>query len=382
MSVKANAWAKAQVDLACAPYRVLGALADHINKDHQFCWPRIETLAIATGKSERTVKAAIRDLQDRGLVLVAPGPGAGRGKGRGASRYYLACCPKTGGARALPEIAAARAASRRLPAKGMAENGADLGFTECDPLHPVTGDPALTGCNPASLQGAKSGAPLIEEPESEPERENPDGFSLTPPAPADPVGATDRSKGSSGSGTITGADVAAAIEAYSAAAAWSGWTVAKGPHSKTRLAAVKARLRDVGVEGWAAQIALAARQPHLGGDNLRGWRMALDWFVTSGNWTKVAEGQYLPPDSRNVASPVAPLEDYSTEAGLAKLFTVGHKVTPATPHAFACRYRWMVGSWPKEFEDKAFLDTIPKAMVRALNAALRIKEQSKGGPAR
>lgn len=93
----------------------------------------------------------------------------------------------------------------------------------------------------------------------------------------------------------------AAVEAYNEAAGRAGWVKAIGAPNKARQAAIRQRLRECGgLDGWKKQLAIAERQPHLGGANAREWRMNLDWFVNATNWSKVAEGYYLPKGAANV----------------------------------------------------------------------------------
>jgi uncharacterized protein YdaU (DUF1376 family) len=89
-------------------------------------------------------------------------------------------------------------------------------------------------------------------------------------------------------------DVFEAVRLYVEAAKRAGWTGVRGKISGTRKKHVLARLRaEGGLDGWRAQIALAERQPFLGGTNDRGWCMDFDFFVSERGWTKIAEGAYL-----------------------------------------------------------------------------------------
>ena len=62
---------------------VLVQIAMHANNDTGEAWPSVETIAAATGDSERTVRRAIAELEDLGAVIVH------RTKGRGGNRYTL-----------------------------------------------------------------------------------------------------------------------------------------------------------------------------------------------------------------------------------------------------------------------------------------------------
>jgi len=89
MSVEAMAWAFAQPLKPC-PKSVLVALANRADEDGQ-CWPGIEDLEQRTGWNRRSIQRAIKDLQDRGL-LVASFRFKPMG-GQNSNLYRLACSP-------------------------------------------------------------------------------------------------------------------------------------------------------------------------------------------------------------------------------------------------------------------------------------------------
>lgn len=92
-----------------------------------------------------------------------------------------------------------------------------------------------------------------------------------------------------------------AVSLYVEAAKRCGWVVAKKITPK-RQQAVRARLRECGgLAGWREQIALAERQPFLGGANNRGWRMDLDFFASSRGWTHVLEEKYANQNQNEVS---------------------------------------------------------------------------------
>lgn len=83
-----------------------------------------------------------------------------------------------------------------------------------------------------------------------------------------------------------------AFEAYNQAAGRAGWPKAQAM-TKTRKAALKARLKDCGgIEGWNAALAKAEASPHLTGQNDRGWTADLDFLLQAKSFTKLMEGSY------------------------------------------------------------------------------------------
>jgi len=73
MSIQARDWAYS-LALRAPAKPVLVALAEHI-KDQPQCWPSMNRLAEMTGYDRRTVRRAIRKLQDCGLIEVETRPG-------------------------------------------------------------------------------------------------------------------------------------------------------------------------------------------------------------------------------------------------------------------------------------------------------------------
>lgn len=63
------------------------AIAAHANSDGTSAWPKIETIAKESGQSERTVQYHIRELENRGELLVEPGK-----KGPRSNRYSIPVC--------------------------------------------------------------------------------------------------------------------------------------------------------------------------------------------------------------------------------------------------------------------------------------------------
>jgi hypothetical protein len=69
---------------------------------------------------------------------------------------------------------------------------------------------------------------------------------------------------------------------------------------KTQL---KARMKeDFFRENWKAAITKISQTPFLTGTSDRGWRADIDWFLTSGNLTKIIEGKYDSQKSKPIAT--------------------------------------------------------------------------------
>lgn len=252
MTIKALEWAWEQ-DIPRSERDVLMVLANAINKDHEFAFPSQAVIARKVRMTERHVRRLVQLLEGRGLVRTM----AGRGKGRGRepTRYFLACDHHTGEARDLTT------------------------YLECPPVGSqpdITDAPECPPVRPAARSQPDKGCPVQEsEPEegrAKPSKEEPKQSSPQPK----PSGVTCRK----------------AVELFAEAAERCNWVKPKGPHSKTRKAAIVARLKEHGGDGWLEQIAMAETMPFLGGDNDRGWRMTFDWFLKPGNWSKIAEGAY------------------------------------------------------------------------------------------
>ena len=60
-----------------------------------------------------------------------------------------------------------------------------------------------------------------------------------------------------------------------------------------RLSHVKARIREVGEEGFIKAIENINRSSFLKGKNDRGWTISFDWFINPNNFIKVFEGNYI-----------------------------------------------------------------------------------------
>lgn len=69
--------------------------------------------------------------------------------------------------------------------------------------------------------------------------------------------------------------------------------------SHARRAAILARLKEHGLEGWRRAVDLAAASAHLGGPvpttgSHQGWRMDIAWFAKAEHFGKILEGGYAP----------------------------------------------------------------------------------------
>ena len=83
-----------------------------------------------------------------------------------------------------------------------------------------------------------------------------------------------------------------AFDVYNQAADQAGWTKAISL-SKPRAAKLKARLADAGgLDGWCDALQKAAGNTFMAGDNERGWRADLDFFLQQKSFTKLIEGSY------------------------------------------------------------------------------------------
>jgi len=87
-------------------------------------------------------------------------------------------------------------------------------------------------------------------------------------------------------------DVELAFAAYNQAADQADWPKARKP-TKRRVSQLKARLADVGgLDKWRAALRRAVGNPFFAGDNDRGWKADLDFFLQEKSFTKLIEGSY------------------------------------------------------------------------------------------
>lgn len=273
MTIKAVEWALKREGVSATAKLVLVMLCDCINAKDEFAFPSQKRIAEVVGRQERQIRRHLQSLEQAGLIGVLAGAGAGRGKGRTSDRYRIACDHRTG-------------EDRSLDAKTMAQCGSVTGGHLMSAVS-VTGGhlmPAVsvTGGHLRPLQADISGAPYIEEPEKEPELPLPERKELN------------KYMAASGKPKTAKLDGRKALEAYNEAAQRSGWCVVKdlAKVSEARKQAVRARLREHGMEGWVAQLARAEEMPFLRGENDRGWRMGIDYFARPSGWAKIEEGGF------------------------------------------------------------------------------------------
>jgi len=87
-------------------------------------------------------------------------------------------------------------------------------------------------------------------------------------------------------------DVELAFAAYNQAADQADWPKARKP-TKRRVSQLKARLAEAGgLDGWRAALRRAVGNPFFAGDNERGWKADLDFFLQEKSFTKLIEGSY------------------------------------------------------------------------------------------
>ena len=89
----------------------------------------------------------------------------------------------------------------------------------------------------------------------------------------------------------TPADVQQAFDAWNAMAARSNNPKALSL-TKDRRAKLQAKLREVGMDGWAAALAKVEASPHCQGQNDRGWRADIDFLFQQRSWNRLMEGSY------------------------------------------------------------------------------------------
>lgn len=91
-------------------------------------------------------------------------------------------------------------------------------------------------------------------------------------------------------------DVAEAVALWNEVAGRHGLPKAK-TIDKTRRGAIRARLRDGGLEVWCEALAAVERSPHCRGENERGWRADIDFVCDPKSWRRLREGFYGGDDS-------------------------------------------------------------------------------------
>lgn len=116
------------------------------------------------------------------------------------------------------------------------------------------------------------------------ERRTPDGVVHPPPSAApeavrpDPVDPAD--------------DIVEAFDAYNEAARGAGWPVALDLTAERRTGLARRLAECGGVPGWRAALARARASPFLCGDNPKGWRANLKFFLQKSSFQNLREGSY------------------------------------------------------------------------------------------
>jgi hypothetical protein len=292
VSIKAVEWAMRAQGVSASAKLLLITLSEIINAKGEFCWPRQELLAERVMKDERTIRRLTRELEAASLIRYQPGRGLGRGKGRSEGRFYLAVDPETGAARTLPELTAGQKCPPVKP-NTTGHERPPVSVTSGQKCPPVS---VTAGQNPPLQADTSVRSGTGREPKKLISNVNENQTVVAADAPttdlfdAAPAGKPKSEKRGS---QIKPGDGTRAVEAYNAAAEAAGWVKAKMQPDDPRKKAIQARLNQVGLDGWMAQIEMAKRQPFLAGDSARGWRMDLAWLLKPANWVKVAEGTYL-----------------------------------------------------------------------------------------
>lgn len=226
---------------------VLLALADWANDAGERIFPHIETLAAKARLSVKQTRAVLKTLVEDGFLIEGCNTGGGRGK--------------------------------RLDYKINVER-----FTKLPSLEEAEVSASQEGSLP--LESGKSApaegksAPAYIDNHQAIHQENP---STHPPALA----------------VVAPSDLELAVQAFNQSAeTCPKWTSCIST-SHARRAAILARLKEHGLDGWRRAVALAAASGHLGGPvptsgTHQGWRMDIGWFAKAEHFGKILEGGYAP----------------------------------------------------------------------------------------
>lgn len=104
-------------------------------------------------------------------------------------------------------------------------------------------------------------------------------------------GTTVEANASLSSGDDEKALIAEAVFLFKATAKRQGWPVIR-TLSKARQAALRARLRDAGADGWSEALSKASASSHCNGHNNRGWVCDFDFLTAQSTFNKLLEGSY------------------------------------------------------------------------------------------
>lgn len=158
MSIRALSWAMSTDTGSPTRKAVLLALADRYNEDEDAAWPSVGWIARATELSDKSVKRAIVDLVDAGLIELV---GWSRGRpDRRTKKYRLVIHrPVTAGGRSVPSR---QSRGDTLSARGdtlSSTGGHSDPRTIREPIQnraPVNGVEPLDGADPSQLIDADS----------------------------------------------------------------------------------------------------------------------------------------------------------------------------------------------------------------------------------
>ncbi|MGH2342770.1 hypothetical protein ACRC7T_14945 [Segnochrobactraceae bacterium EtOH-i3] len=87
-------------------------------------------------------------------------------------------------------------------------------------------------------------------------------------------------------------DIVEAFDAYNEAARGAGWPVALDLSAERRAGLARRLAECGGVAGWRAAMARARASPFLCGDNPKGWRASLKFFLQKSSFQNLREGSY------------------------------------------------------------------------------------------
>lgn len=238
MSVEAITWALKQRVRSATHKAVLLVLANRMDPSG-FGWPSQKLVAKEAQCCERTVRKALRDLEDDGVLI--------RSDRRRRDGSY-----------------STDAVQFAMPLEPAA--------------NPAGGDPAADAADGKSCRRQDTTEPAA----------NPAGLTTFEPNTKNPKKV----------GGSQPPNLPEALASYNEAAERCGWVMVREFTENRRISARAAWKRLGGKDGWHRLIAEAERQSFLGGANDKHWRMDFDWILKPSNAAKVLEGKYLSPGER------------------------------------------------------------------------------------
>lgn len=245
--VPSGSWMDA--DLTALDHRVLALISAHCSASDRNAWPKQETIAGILGVARESVARSIGRLRDRGHINVLHQ--YRDGGGRAASLYYVPLEPW--------ELTIERL-----------ESSGDPNVT-----HSVTN--ALGKCDP---NGGANVTATITYNKNIPDEHKKEEQALP------------KKKAEKG---ISASDLREAVDAWNAMAKANDLPSVRGTDGQ-RAVLLKARLTDIGVDGWRALMSQIPASPFLmGRSGSNPWRnFRLDWLIAPANFNKVLEGAYHP----------------------------------------------------------------------------------------